>query len=168
MKYVSLDKMIEHMKVTNITPDIDTSSIKITVPEINRPALQLAGFFSRYTNERVQVIGIVEFEYLMSMSEDQRHDSFKRLVSTVVPCVVFTSSNRPDEVMMNIAKQYSVPLLLTSSTTSKFTAEVIRWLSVQLAPTISVHGVLIDVFGEGVLITGESGIGKSEAALELI
>ena len=168
MKYVSLDKMIEHMKVTNITPDIDTSSIKITVPEINRPALQLAGFFSRYTNERVQVIGIVEFEYLMSMNEDQRHDSFKRLVSTVVPCVVFTSSNRPDEVMMNIAKQYRVPLLLTSSTTSKFTAEVIRWLSVQLAPTISVHGVLIDVFGEGVLITGESGIGKSEAALELI
>ncbi len=168
MKYVSLDKMIDHMKVTNITPEIDTSPIKITVPEINRPALQLTGFFSRYTNERVQVIGIVEFEYLMSMSEDQRHDSFKRLVSTIVPCVVFTSSNRPDDVMINIAKQYSVPLLLTNITTSKFTAELIRWLSVQLAPTISIHGVLIDVFGEGVLITGESGIGKSEAALELI
>ena len=168
MKYVLLDKMIEHMKVTNITPEVDTSNIKITIPEINRPALQLAGFFSRYTNVRVQVIGIVEFEYLMSMSEDQRHDAFKRLVSTVVPCVVFTSSNRPDEVMINIARQYKVPLLLTNITTSKFTAEVIRWLSVQLAPTISVHGVLIDVFGEGVLITGESGIGKSEAALELI
>ncbi len=166
--YVSLTKMIEHMKVTNLTPELDISSVHIRTNEVNRPGLQLTGFFSRYTNERIQLIGIVEYEYLMSLCEDERHDAFKRLVSTIVPCIVFTTSNRPDEVMVNLAKKYNVPLLLTDVTTSKFAAELIRWLNVQLAPTISIHGVLIDVFGEGVLITGESGIGKSEAALELI
>ncbi len=166
--YVALTKVIEHMKVTNLTPELDISSVVIRTTEVNRPGLQLTGFFTRYSNERIQLIGVVEYEYLMSLSEKDRYDAFKRFVSTIVPCIIFTTSNRPDEVMVNLAKEYNVPLLLTDVTTSKFSAELVRWLNVQLAPSISVHGVLIDVFGEGVLITGESGIGKSEAALELI
>ena len=83
-------------------------------------------------------------------------------------CVVFTTMTEPDEDMLGLARKYNVPVFGTDNTTSAFMAEIIRWLNVQLAPCISIHGVLVDVYGEGVLIMGESGIGKSEAALELI
>ncbi len=168
MKFVILDQLIEHMNLTNLTPDIDTSAVRITVNAINRPALQLAGFFSKYTNERVQVIGLVEYEYLINLEPKERYHSFENLLSTKIPCIIFTTDNRPDDKMLELAKKHNVPVLLTDNSTTKFTAEIVRWLSVQLAPVISIHGVLIDVFGEGVLITGESGVGKSETALELI
>src|SRR5699024_10788615 len=85
-----------------------------------------------------------------------------------IPCLVFCNSLEPNNRMTYIAKKYNVPILISRETTSEFMAEVIRWLGVVLAPSISIHGVLVDVFGDGILITGESGIGKSEAALELI
>ncbi len=168
MKFVILDQLIEHMNLTNLTPDIDTSAVRITVNAINRPALQLAGFFSKYTNERVQVIGLVEYEYLINLEPKERYHSFENLLSTKIPCIIFTTDNRPDDKMLELAKKHNVPVLLTDNSTTKFAADIVRWLSVQLAPVNSIHGVLIDVFGEGVLITGESGVGKSETALELI
>ncbi len=167
-KFISLEKLEKEMDLKNLTPDIDLSVNKITVPEINRPALQLTGYFEHFASERVQIIGYVEFSYLKQMEESKKIAAFEAFISKGVPCVIFTTTMIPSEVLLELAHKYQVPMFATDKTTSAFTAEIIRWMGVQLAPTISIHGVLCDVYGEGVLIMGESGIGKSEAALELI
>ena len=165
---VKLKKLIDKMKLENLTPEIDYSKIKIAHPEINRPALQLAGFFDHFSNDRVQIIGNVEYAYTASMCQDAKLHVYEEIFKRKIPCIVYARNLMPDEDVKALAVQYGVPLLSTGKTTSDLMAEVIRWLKVELAPTISIHGVLVDVFGEGVLIMGESGIGKSEAALELI
>lgn len=103
-----------------------------------------------------------------TLDEETRKDRYEQLMSYNIPCIVFCRSMMPDAQMIEAAREYQIPLLQTDKATSSFEAEIIRWMKVMLAPTISIHGVLVDVYGEGVLITGESGIGKSEAALELI
>ena len=110
----------------------------------------------------------MEFTYLKHMDREERIRCFETFISKKIPCVIFTTMTEPDEDMLGLARKHNVPVLCTERTTSNFMAEIIRWLTVQLAPCISIHGVLVDVYGEGVLIMGESGIGKSEAALELI
>ncbi len=168
MQSVSLSKIIDKMQLNNLTPGIDTSSIKITSTDINRPALQLTGFFEHFPTDRVQVIGHVEHTYLSTLDEERRKFIYDQILSTKIPCIIFCRGKRPDEFLLEKAVNYGVPILVTDQTTSSFMAEIIRWLNVELAPCISIHGVLVDVYGEGVLIMGESGIGKSEAALELI
>ena len=168
MKSISLTKLVEVMNLRNMTPEIDMTDCKITIPEINRPALQLTGYFEHYANERIQIIGYVEFTYLQHLDMETRRAAYEAFVSKEIPCVIFTTLTQPGEELLELAKKYSVPTFCTDKSTSAFTAEIIRWMGVQLAPTISIHGVLVDVFGEGVLIMGESGIGKSEAALELL
>ena len=165
---VKLKKLIDKMEFENLTPEIDISKIKIIHPEINRPALQLAGFFDHFSHDRVQIIGNVEYAYTSSMCQDAKLQVYGEIFRRKIPCLVYARSLQPDEEILKLAVQYGIPVLSSSKTTSDLMAEVIRWLKVQLAPTISIHGVLVDVFGEGVLIMGESGIGKSEAALELI
>ena len=110
----------------------------------------------------------MEFTYLQHLDEEARVKAFEEFVSRDIPCVIFTTQMVPGEELLALCDKYNVPALGSDKKTSGFMAEIIRWLNVQLAPTISIHGVLVDVFGEGVLIMGESGIGKSEAALELI
>lgn len=168
MKGVALTKMAQEMNLKNLTPDIDMSEMEITIPDINRPALQLTGYLEHFASERVQIIGYVEYTYLQHLSEEECHFAYERFVSSKIPCVIFSTMTQPTQDMLDLANQYNVPTFSTERTTSGFMAEVIRWLGVMLAPCISIHGVLVDVYGEGVLITGESGIGKSEAALELI
>mgnify|MGYP006067358637 FL=1 len=168
MKAVKLTKMVEALNLKNMTPEVDMGPIRITVPDINRPALQLTGYFEHFASERVQIIGYVEFTYLKHMDREERIRCFETFISKKIPCVIFTTMTEPDEDMLGLARKHNVPVLCTERTTSNFMAEIIRWLTVQLAPCISIHGVLVDVYGEGVLIMGESGIGKSEAALELI
>ena len=165
---VQLSKLAEEMKLKNLTPEISMDEVEITSQEINRPALQLAGYYEHFSHERVQIIGYVEYTYLMQKEEDERSVCFERFISSGIPCVIFTTLTEPTKDMLCICKKYSVPALVTTRTTSAFMAEIIRWLGVELAPSISIHGVLVDVYGEGVLIMGESGIGKSEAALELV
>ena len=104
----------------------------------------------------------------MQLNEEERRFKYERFISSKIPCVIFSTMTRPSQDMIDLAVKYNVPTFVTERTTSSFMAEIIRWLGVQLAPCISIHGVLVDVYGEGILITGESGIGKSEAALELI
>ena len=166
--FVMLSKVAKELNLTNITPEIDMTKIKITTPEINRPALQLAGYYEHFANERVQIIGFVEVSYIMQMEDDARNESYEKFISSGIPCVIFTTLTEPTEEMLEISRKYNVPTLTTGRTTSSFMAEIIRWLGMELAPTITMHGVLVDVYGEGVLIMGESGIGKSEAALELV
>lgn len=168
MKGVSMIKMVQELNLKNLTPDIDMSDMVITLPDINRPALQLAGYLEHFAKERVQIIGYVEFTYLQHLDAEECRFAYERFVSSQIPCVIFSTMTQPTEEMLELAMKYNVPTFTTERTTSSFMAEIIRWLGVQLAPCISIHGVLVDVYGEGVLITGESGIGKSEAALELI
>lgn len=168
MSSVSLEKIIERFKLENLTPELDISEVKITQPDINRPALQLAGYFKHYEATRLQIIGFVEYTYMDSMDDKRKEEIYNKLLSCPIPVIVFCRELQPDPLFLKIALEKKIPLLMTKKATSAFTAEIIRWLNVQLAPCISIHGVLVDIYGEGVLITGESGIGKSEAALELI
>lgn len=168
MHGVTISELIKKMKLKNTTPEIDTDKIVLTHPDVNRPALQLTGFFDHFDRERVQIIGYVEQAYINTMDREHKRQMYDKLTSSQIPCLVFSRDQEPDEDLLEYCNYYSVPCLVSDKTTSSLMAEIIRWLNVKLAPCISIHGVLIDVFGEGVLIMGESGIGKSEAALELI
>lgn len=165
---VALKDLVEKMQLKNLTPDIDMEERRITVPDVNRPALQLTGFFDHFDSERVQVIGYVEYTYLQTLSENRKKELYEKLMSYGIPCLIFSTGLIPDEQLLQTANEKGIPVFSTPRKTSSFIAEMIRWLNVELAPQISIHGVLVDVYGVGVLIMGESGIGKSEAALELI
>ena len=165
---VKLSKVIEKMQLENLTPQVDATGIWLHAPEVNRPALQLTGFYDEFSNDRIQIIGNVEYAYLKSLTETERFNQYMQLISSNIPCLVFCRNLEPEQKILELAVKYNTPVLKSTAATSDFMAEVIRWLKVQLAPCIVIHGVLVDVYGEGVLITGESGIGKSEAALELI
>ena len=166
--YIALETLEQEMDLKNLTPDVDMTLRRITIPEINRPALQLTGFYEHFSNERVQIIGHVEQAYLGHLSEKDKLKQYEDFISRDVPCVIFTGVESVDPQLVELGNRYQVATFLSEKTTSGFTAEIIRWMNVKLAPMISIHGVLVDVFGEGVMIMGESGIGKSEAALELI
>lgn len=168
MSSIKLESIIEKMKLENLTPELDISKIKIIQPDINRPALQLAGYFEHFEATRLQVVGFVEYSYMEGLPEERQKEIYTKFISSEIPAIVFCRELKPDRLFMETAIANKVPILMTKKSTSAFMAEIIRWLNVKLAPCISVHGVLVDVYGEGVLITGESGIGKSEAALELI
>lgn len=168
MVYVKVSTLIRKMNLENLTPDIDIDSIRIYYPDINRPALQLAGFFEHFSHERIQIIGNVEYYYAIEMDKDVRLARFERIFERQIPCLIYARQLEPDPEIIEIANKYGVPVLRSDKPTSDLMAEIIRWMKVQLAPSISIHGVLVDVYGEGVLIMGESGIGKSEAALELL
>lgn len=168
MSGVKITDLAEKMDLKNLTPDIDLTERYITVPEVNRPALQLTGYFEHFDSVRIQIIGVVENNYLAALSEEQKKQIYEQLFSYDIPCLVYTTNIKPDEELLRQANRAGTPVFSTEKKTSPFQAEVIRWLNVQLAPCISIHGVLVDVYGVGVLIRGESGIGKSEVALELI
>ena len=168
MPGVKLTDLIEKMNLKNLTPDIDLTGKYITVPDMNRPALQLTGYFDHFESVRLQVIGNVEYTYLQTLTQEAKKKVYAQLLSYGIPCLIYTTEIQPDEEMLKQAYATDTPIFATDKKTSPFQAEVIRWLNVQLAPCISVHGVLVDVYGVGVLIRGESGIGKSEVALELI
>lgn len=168
MPGVKITNLVEKMDLKNLTPDIDLTDKRITVPDINRPALQLTGYFDHFDSVRVQIIGYVEYTYLETLTDEQKKKRYAELLSYGIPCLIFTRNIYPDEELLRQANEQQIPIFSTSRKTSEFQAELIRWLNVELAPCITIHGVLVDVYGVGVLIMGESGIGKSEAALELI
>ena len=162
MHGVAITELIEKMNLRNMTPEIDAEKIVLSHPDVNRPALQLAGFFDHFDNERVQIIGYVEQEYIRQMEHDRKVEMYDKLLSSQIPCLVYSRNQDPDEDMIALCDHYGVPCLVSEQTTSDLMAEIIRWLKVKLAPCISIHGVLVDVFGEGVLIMGESGDQKGQ------
>jgi len=165
---MKLSRLIERVKLTNLNPDIDTDKILIEQSDLNRPALQLTGFFDFFDNHRVQIIGKVEYSYLHQKYEDEGAGIIERMFQTDIPCLVFCRNLRPSDEIIALGDKYHIPILLTEMGTSYFMAKAMYVLNEELAHRITIHGVLVDVYGEGVLIIGESGIGKSEAALELI
>lgn len=166
---ITLTEFINKMNLINHTPDIDTDKIRISDPDINRPALQLAGFFEHFDTTRVQICGNVEHAYIADMhTREENVEIFDKLFSFPIPCLVFCRDIEPYDFIIESGNRHNIPVLTSSATTSSFVHETVRYLHEELAPRISIHAVLVDVFGEGVLIMGDSGIGKSEAALELI
>ncbi len=168
MNSVKLSKLITKMKLENMTAGINCDKIRILQYDLNRPALQLAGFFEHFDNHRIQIIGHVEHTYMEQTTDDHGTAMIRNLMDHGVPCIIYCRGMSIADDIIALGNEMGVPVLRTEETTSAFMAEVIRWLRVELAPRISIHGVLVDIYGEGVLIMGESGIGKSEVALELI
>lgn len=165
---VSVKKLAEKMELKNLTPSIDTEKRYIEFYDVNRAALQLTGFFDHFDRNRVQVVGKVEQQYIEYSDKDRILSNFAKLASYNVPCIVFSRKYNPSSEIVEVLEKYGVPCFTSELTTSELTSEMLRWLRVVLAPCISIHGVLVDVYGEGVLILGDSGVGKSEAALELV
>lgn len=169
MYSITVTELIDKFEMINHLPEINTDEILISDPDMNRPAVQLTGFFEHFDANRVQICGNVEHAYITSMkNEEERAQIFDKLFQHKIPCLVFCRGLMPQDFVLASAKKYGVPVLTSGATTSDFVHEIVRWLHVQLAPRISIHAVLVDVYGVGVLIMGESGIGKSEAAIELI
>ena len=165
---VKLSELAEKMELKNLTPTVELKGKEVSIPEVNRPALQLSGFFDHFDSDRVQIIGYVEYTYLQTLDYERKIKIYDELVSYKVPCIVYSRNLEPDKELIEKAAKQDIPIFQTEKQTSGFMAELIRWMNVKLAPCISILGVLVDDYGVGVLIMGESGIGKSEAALELI
>ena len=165
---VELRKLVEKMNLKNMTLAVEVIGKTVNIPEVNRPALQLAGFFDHFDSERIQIVGNVEYAYLKTLTEEQKEKIYDIILAYRIPAFVFCRTLMPEDSFLKKAVENDIPVFLSDKKTSSFTSEVIRWLNVELAPCISIHGVLVDVYGVGVLIRGESGIGKSEAALELV
>ncbi|MBE5920173.1 MAG: HPr(Ser) kinase/phosphatase [Pseudobutyrivibrio ruminis] len=167
-KFVTVATVMERFNLTNYTPELNLEEARVTVADVNRPALQLHGFYEHFEPSRIQVIGNVETAYLSKKTDEEKAESFAKLFSYDIPCVIYCRDEKPEEVILKEANKAKIPVLGTDRATSEFMSALIFSLNMDFAPYTTIHGVLVDVYGEGLLITGESGIGKSEAALELI
>ena len=168
MYSAELAKIVEAFQLENILPEISLKGRAVKKREINRPALQLAGYYKSFDHDRLQVIGRVEHGYLSSLSETARREALYNLFSYRVPCLIICKGQEVFPEMLEYGREFEVPVFRTEQLTTDFTAELLFWLREELADRVMLHGVLVDIYGEGVLITGASGIGKSETALELI
>ena len=168
MKEVSLQQLSDYFALENLTPEIPLKHVYIKHQEINRPALQLTGFYQHFDNERIQLVGKVEYAYMQERTPEEKEQIWDSLFRTRIPCLVICRALECGPEILYKAREYGTPILRTPSSTTEFMGRLIQYLRTVLAPQISMHGVLVDIYGEGVLIMGDSGIGKSETALELV
>ena len=165
---VSLQSVIDEFKLEAIYVHKDANELMIDENDVNRPGLQLMGFYEYFNPERIQIIGKMEFAYLSTIDEKTRRERLQLLFAQRIPALIITRELPYFAEMLELAKEYEVPLLRSKESTSNFIAGLIAYLNLTLAPRITRHGVLIEIYGEGVFITGESGVGKSETAIELV
>ena len=165
---IHLTKVIDEFSLEKIYASTDIDKVIIDTPEINRPALQITGFYDYFSPNRLQVIGKVELTYLEQFAREKRYELMEELFKRKVPAVILTRNMHILPEMVELAQKYDVTLLRTEESTSSIMSAIISYLNVQLAPRRTRHGVLVEVYGEGVLIMGESGVGKSETAIELL
>lgn len=163
---VTVEKIIKDFEMEVLVEGDKNKEVHVN--DINRPGLQLSGFYNYFAPERIQVIGKAEWSFLDDMGEDLRKKRIKKYVNFNLNCIVITRDLEPHEELVKAAKEKNIWLIRTKLVTTKFMSKMTIYLAGQLAPETRVHGVLVDVYGIGILITGESGIGKSETALELI
>ncbi|TYP56689.1 HPr(Ser) kinase/phosphatase [Thermosediminibacter litoriperuensis] len=166
MRKINLSRVIDKfdmeilVKVDNL-PDI-------YVIDLNRPGLELAGFFDYFAFERIQILGMTEISFLESLAQNLRRERLERLLSYDLPCIIITRNLNPPEELLDLAEKYGRCILRTPEATTRLISRLTDFLESEMAPRTTVHGVLMDIYGVGVLLLGESGIGKSETAIELI
>ncbi|NTV88970.1 MAG: HPr kinase/phosphorylase [Clostridiales bacterium] len=165
---ITLKEITEEFQLEEISSCGRLEEILITSPDVNRPGLQLAGYLDYFGNDRIQILGKVEYTYLEGLSSEERYQRLDEYFKSGFPCLVIARGLAFSDELLEVSKKYDIPVLRTEDTTSRFLGGVVRYLNVSLAPRITKHGVLVEVYGEGILILGESGVGKSETALELV
>ncbi|MCQ2408574.1 MAG: HPr(Ser) kinase/phosphatase [Oscillospiraceae bacterium] len=165
---VTLKQIIDEFRLEVLYCPGDPANILISENDITRPGLQLMGFYEYFNPERIQIIGKMEFAYLSTIAEDERVAHLTTLFAQHIKCLCLSRGLPCFAEMLTLAQKYQVPMLRTSESTSHFTSNLLSFLNLNLAPRVTRHGVLIEIYGEGIFITGESGVGKSECAIELV
>ena len=165
---VKLSQLVEEFGLKKVYTPPDFESVRIVTPDLNRPGMQLVGFFSHFDNERIQLMGTVEIMYLKTLPSSERRKIFAELMKRHIPALIICHSMQIYPECLEMAEKYQVSLLATDLDTSVFEAELITSLNIYLGPRITRHGTMLEVYGEGILLTGESGVGKSETAIELV
>lgn len=167
MKYITVEKLVKDLGLEELN-HIEEEGIKIETAELNRPGIQFSGFFDGFPYERIQLIGKVEHLFLSALEEETRKEVFDHFFSYDIPCLIISRQLEPLKGLLEAANKYKRKVFRCSINTTKLVSILINYLEDSLAPTIRMHGVLMDIYGIGTLITGKSGIGKSETAIELI
>ena len=165
---VSLKRIIDEFKLEVITSYTDLDDVVIQVADATRPGLQLTGFFDHFGANRLQLIGNMEMAYLEQCEPKERLVRLSNLFARGIPALIVSRDLEVGTEMLVASKRYSVPILRTSQATSDFISALIKFLNLELAPHTTLHGVLVEIYGEGILILGESGVGKSETAMEIV
>jgi len=165
---VKLSQVMEEFEMEKVYVPEDYEERLVTTSSINRPGMQLVGFFTHFSNDRLQIMGVVEIMYLKTLPANERRKCFEMLLKRDIPALIICQGMEVFPECLEMAEKYKVPLLRTDIDTSAFEAELIASLNSYLAPRITRHGVMVEVYGEGILMLGESGIGKSETAVELL
>lgn len=165
---VTLEKITERFKLESICCEENINGVLIESAEVNRPGMQISGFYDYFDSSRLQVLGMVEHTYLEKQTPSVREEKFRALFSKKIPALVITRGLEVFAELCPLAEEYKIPVLRTDVSTSSFMSALIAFLNTELAPRVTLHGVLVEVYGEGVLLLGESGVGKSEAAVELV
>ena len=165
---VSLGDLIHEFNFEVVYGPEGFEKTEITKDDVNRPGLQLAGFFDYFDPNRIQIMGKVESSYVEGLSSEERRSRFDRLFETGIPVLLLSRNIDVFPECLAAAQEHGVPILRTNEFTSTIMSAIIAFLKVNLAPRVTLHGVLIEIYGEGVLLLGDSGVGKSETAIELV
>ncbi|MCQ2473049.1 MAG: HPr(Ser) kinase/phosphatase [Saccharofermentans sp.] len=165
---VFLSEIVKAYNLEVVYDSGDIESRRICVADVTRPGLQLAGYYDHFGPDRIQVIGNMEHAYLENLSSEERAKSVSALFEKNIPALIVTRDHKVHKEILDSAREFKTPVLRTSQSTSDFSSELVKFLKMELAPRVSMHGVLVEVNGEGILILGESGVGKSETALEIV
>lgn len=168
MEYVGLDKIIKDLKWEIVFGADNIQEVKIYSSEIIRPGLQMVGYYEKYSPERLQIMGSAEWYYYNQLDPVSRYESIDKLFSCPIPCMVLTRDLPVFPELLELAKKHNRTILRTHKVTSKLINQFISYIDLMLAPEVTLHGVLVEVYGMGVLIIGKSGVGKSETALDLV
>ncbi|MBO7739406.1 MAG: HPr(Ser) kinase/phosphatase [Oscillospiraceae bacterium] len=163
-----MHKLVDEFELEKVYIPENYEEVLVRTPDINRPGMKLIGFFNRFDNLRLQIMGIIEIMYLRTLPQEERRKIYELLFKHDIPALIICNRMKVDPSCIELAEKYKTPLLRTDRDTSEFMADIITSLNNHLGPRITRHGVMVEVYGEGVLLLGESGIGKSEAAIELV
>ncbi len=165
---VALTKLVRELALHEFYMPCSTDEVLIRSANVNRPGIELNGYYEFYDSERINLMGKAEFAMLSSFSKEKRVEAIRKFFGSKPPVIILTRGLQPDDTMLEAAKEFAVPLLGTNEATSAVSAALVGSLNVDLAPRVTRHGVLVEVYGEGILLVGDSGVGKSETAIEII
>ena len=165
---VTLAKIIKEIGLKPYYMPSDPEELMVNSMDISRPGLELTGYLDYFDNQRILVFGTTEYSYLEQYADEKQHEILDKMLSLKPPAIIIARDFTPTQAILNNAKEHKIPILTTGETTSAISASLITFLNAELAPRITRHGVLVEVYGEGILLIGDSGVGKSETAIELI